>query len=478
MIAAIIALALAGAPAQLKVRLTQPDGGQVVALPLEQYVAGVLGGESGVFRSEEALKAQAVAARTYALRLRGRHSSEGFDFCATTHCQRVNLGAVTPRLQSAAEETAGELLWFEGQLAFASYSGDCGGKTEDARAVWPNLVAPYLASHPDPYCARSGATTWRWIASGHQIAAALARSNLRAPHDIERIVISSRTAAGRARTLSLSGDGQQVQISAGSFRLALGRGIGWDTLHNDLYEVALEGGRFVFQGSGAGHGVGLCQRGAEQMGVDGRSYREILAFYYPGTAVGLTARGLAWLRFGGESITVLATQADWGRAVLADSERLARALAERTRLALPASIEIRIYPDVDTFRNATGEPGWVAARTAGARIHLQPVSILRQRGVLDNTLRHELIHVLIEHRARPGLPVWFREGLADYFEHPAGGSASSLNPDEAGIRQREDAARARRANAEAARRVTALVNRFGEATVLSWLDRGLPPEAR
>jgi stage II sporulation protein D len=214
------------------------------------------------------------------------------------------------------------------------------------------------------------------------------------------------------------------------------------------------------------------------MGVDGRSYREILAFYYPGTAVGLTARGLAWLRFGGESITVLATQADWGRAVLADSERLARALAERTRLALPASIEIRIYPDVDTFRNATGEPGWVAARTAGARIHLQPVSVLRRRGVLDNTLRHELIHVLIEHRARPGLPVWFREGLADYFEHPAGGSASSLNPDEAGIRQREDAARARRANAEAARRVTALVNRFGEATVLSWLDRGLPPEAR
>jgi stage II sporulation protein D len=477
-IAAVLALALLAAPAEIKVRLTQPDGGRIVVLPLERYVAGVLGGESGVFRSKEALKAQAVAARTYALRLRGRHSSEGFDFCATTHCQRVDLRAVTPRLQSAADETAGELLWFEGKLAFASYSGDCGGRTEDARAVWPDLAAPYLISHPDPYCTRAGVSAWRWLATGPEIAAALVRSQLRAPRNIERIVVASRTAAGRARTLTLSGGSEQVQISAGSFRLALGRGIGWDTLRNDLYDVALRNGRFVFEGSGAGHGVGLCQRGADQMGVDGRSYREILAFYYPGTSIGLTARGFPWLRFGGESIAVLATQADWGRAVLADSERLSRALSERTRLKLPVNTEILVYPDMDAFRNATGEPGWVAAHTVGARIHLQPASVLRNRGALESTLRHELLHVLIENRARPGLPVWFREGLAEYFEHPASATASSAMPDEIGIRQTDDAARARQANADAVRRVTALVKRFGEAAVLTWLDRGLPPEAK
>ena len=79
-------------------------------LPLERYVAAVLAGESSVFQSPEALKAMAVAARTYAVRLRGRHSAEGFDFCATTHCQRLDLDAVTPRLTGIAAQTAGELL--------------------------------------------------------------------------------------------------------------------------------------------------------------------------------------------------------------------------------------------------------------------------------------------------------------------------------------------------------------------------------
>ena len=107
------------------VKLTAPDGGKVVEMPLEKYVAGVLAGESSVFRSEEALKAMAVAARTYAVRLRGRHAKDGFDFCATTHCQRVNLKAITPRFDAIADATAGELLWFEGKPAFACYTRDC-----------------------------------------------------------------------------------------------------------------------------------------------------------------------------------------------------------------------------------------------------------------------------------------------------------------------------------------------------------------
>ena len=113
------------------VRLTAPDGGKVVEMPLEKYVAGVLAGESSVFRSDDALKAMAIAVRTYAVRLRARHAKEGFDFCATTHCQRVDLKAVTPHLEAIAEETAGEMLWFEGKPAFACYTRDCGGRSED-----------------------------------------------------------------------------------------------------------------------------------------------------------------------------------------------------------------------------------------------------------------------------------------------------------------------------------------------------------
>jgi hypothetical protein len=87
-------------------------------LPAERYVAGVIAGESSVFRNEEALKAMAVAARTYVARMRGRHTKEGFDFCATTHCQRLDLDAIDDRATEAAAATQGELLWFGGKPAF------------------------------------------------------------------------------------------------------------------------------------------------------------------------------------------------------------------------------------------------------------------------------------------------------------------------------------------------------------------------
>ncbi|HXN46764.1 MAG TPA: SpoIID/LytB domain-containing protein, partial [Bryobacteraceae bacterium] len=377
------AIPLCAAPPTLKVRLAQGDGGKLVELPLEEYVAAVVAGESGVFRSDEALKAMSVTARTYALRLRGRHAAEGFDFCATTHCQRVDLRAVTAHIESMAAETAGELLWFGGRLAFACYSRDCGGRTEDAEAVWPDLGAPYLKSRDDPYCKRARTPAWQWTASSGDIAKALSRSNLRAPSRIERIETSRRTASGRARVLDLIGGGERIAISASTFRFALGRGLGWDTLRSDEYEVESANGRIIFRGSGYGHGVGLCQRGADQMGLEGHSYREILAFYYPGAVVGLTARGFDWLRLGGESLAVLATDPDSGHIVLELAERLGRTLCQRTRIALPSETEIRVYPDVQTFRDATGEPGWVAAHVAGARIHMQPVRVLRSHGALE-----------------------------------------------------------------------------------------------
>src|SRR5207253_1570274 len=101
-------------------------------LPLEDYVAAVLAGESAGFRSEQGLAAMAVAARTYAVRFEGRHRSEGYDFCDTTHCQDLRISAVSGRLRQAAEATEGELLWFEGSPASTFYGKDCGGVTEAA----------------------------------------------------------------------------------------------------------------------------------------------------------------------------------------------------------------------------------------------------------------------------------------------------------------------------------------------------------
>ena len=467
-----LAAALEAAPATLKVRA----GTTIVDVPLERYVAATLAGESGGFRSEEALKAMAVAIRTYAVRFRGRHAADGYDLCATPHCQRVDLTAITPRMEAIAQATAGELLWFDGKPAVAWYSSDCGGVTEDGEALWPGLGASYLTRHPDPYCTRAGGGGWQWRISPQIVLDVLGRAQLRGPAVLERVAIAQRTASGRARELVLSGGGESVRISASAFRFAMGRALGWNSVRSDRYEITDHG--LLLQGTGSGHGVGLCQTGADQMGVEGHSYREILAFYYPGTALGLTARDISWTRLGGETVTLLTTRPDRDRVVLAVAERQVREAQARpagrgtqpTENRWLAPLEIRVYPDVETFRNATGEPGWVAAFTAGRRIHLQP---LNDRGTLESTLRHEVLHVMLESQARVGTPMWFREGLVGYLagEHAP---ATHLPPADAQLRQRTDAAQARQAYAAATGTVKSLVARYGEGAVMGWLTAGLP----
>jgi stage II sporulation protein D len=464
----LICAPLLAAPATLKVRI----GKDVVEMPLEKYVAAVLAGESSSFRSDEAVKAMAVAARSYGLHLRGRHAKEGFDLCATTHCQHVDPAAVTPRLESLAAATAGEMLWYQGRPVFACYSRNCGGVTEDASAVWSDQGAIFLRSHPDPYCTRQGSAAWEWTAAAADVAAALKKSQLKTPLELSRITVAQRTASGRARVLILGGAGDAVPLAASSFRFALGRTMGWATVRSDRFEVTADGDRLWFRGTGEGHGVGMCQRGADEMGREGIGYRQILAFYYPGTELSVTAAGLAWSRIGGENVVLWSTHTERDRVALCVADQQVREIARQTGWPSARAIELRVYPDLDAFRNVTGEPGWVAAHTAGRRIDLQPVSLLRSKGALESTIRHELLHVFVEAQARPGLPVWFREGVAGYLE--GGARSTPGDAEDRDLRQTGDESRARRAYAAAVERVAELVRRNGAAVVLGWVQTGLP----
>lgn len=447
-IALLIALPMCAS--DVRVRIAD----KTLVLPLETYVAGVIAGESADFKSQEALKAMAVAARTYAVRLRGRHAAEGFDLCSTTHCQLVSQHAVNNRITAAVNDTAGELLWFDGKAAFTTYSANCGGKTEAGHAA-------YLKSHEDPYCTRE---PWRWPASGADLAAALSKSGLRVPRVIENVAISKRSASGRALMVALSGGGESVAVSGSSFRFALGRALGWNTLRSEQWNVQAVNGQFIFEGTGGGHGVGLCQFGADRMGADGHSYREILAFYYPGTVVATAARGLKWTRLAGERITLFTTRPDRDRAVLAQAERLSR------EMDLHSAVELHVYPDVDAFRDATGEPGWVAAYSSGHRIYTQPAPSAV-------TLRHELLHIGIEDQAAANTPLWFREGLAIVLSRPGFTPRGvPVTPVNEAIRQRESVPRARQAYTAASQQVAELILRYGEPAVLGWLRDGLPPE--
>ena len=152
-------------------------------MPMEEYIAGVLAGETGNFKSDEALKAMAVAARTYAMHFGSRHALDGFDFCDTTHCQDVRIAGIDPHLRKIADSTAGEVLWYDGEPAATYYSANCGGTSEDGRFILGNdeARAPFLHQHSDQYCMRNGGTQWHSEVSKHELQRALAADGIVIP---------------------------------------------------------------------------------------------------------------------------------------------------------------------------------------------------------------------------------------------------------------------------------------------------------
>jgi stage II sporulation protein D len=270
--------------------------------------------------------------------------------------------------------------------------------------------------------------------------------------------------------LELQGD-SAIRVAAGAFRFAIDRELGWNLLRSDWFDAQAGGGKITFTGRGSGHGVGLCQIGADRMGLDGHSYREILAYYFPGTEVGASARGFEWQRMSGDGLALYTTQPSRDAGVLAAATRALRADLQRTGWTAPPEIDIRVYPDAQGFRDATGEPGWVAAYAHGTRVEMQPVADT------EKILRHELLHVLLELQAAPALPLWFREGLVEYLSGAVIAPGPARIPSDSDLWQTQDAARARRAYAAATAAVAELARRYGETTLLRWVKSGIPSSA-
>lgn len=467
-----------GLPARLVLRSEANRLTLTLHLGVEEYVAAVLAGESSNFSSVESLKAMSVAVRTYAAHFRGRHQPEGFDFCDTTHCQDFHIGNISERLRAAASATEGELLWYEGQPAATYYHRDCGGTTEAVEQAWPGTKAPYLRQLSDTFCIARGRSEWRSEITKEELRRALTTAGLRVPTKLQNLEIVSRTPSGRVARLRLTGPAT-LTVPADAFRLAVGRELGWERIRSDLYDVRPTGGRYIFHGYGAGHGVGLCQAGAARMGEQGRRYEEILRFYYPGTTLGLTAQGIAWKSLGGERIQVLTTRPQVDGFLVGEAERLMHELESDTGWRFRTQPQLRIYPSVAVFRDATGKPGWVAASTSGRVIRMQPVATLRSAGQLEETLRHELLHLLLESHAHPSLPLWFREGLVLVLsENAADRTAPAAATDLALLDRMLLEARTqdelRRAYLAAQAQVRLLIGKFGKAKVLGWVERGLP----
>ncbi len=336
-------------------------------MPMDEYIAGVLAGETGNFKSDEALKAMAVTSRTYAMHFGARHAIDGFDFCDSTHCQNLRLEQVTPRLRKPTEATAGEVLWYDGEPAATYYHANCGGTTEDGRYILGNdeQRAPYLKQHSDTYCVRYGSNQWRTEVSKQELQRALAAEGVIVPGRLSGVSVAQRTASGRVEFLTVTGS-HSLTVPGLTFRTAVGRNIGWDRLKSNWYDVRVEGSGVVFHGRGSGHGVGLCQVGAEVMGEEGHSYREILSFYYPGTRLGASAQGTQWQQLTSEDVVLFTTDPERDRPLLPLATRMMHEAEESTGLLYNGDVKIKVYANVagvSRRHRRTGMGGSVHSRS-------------------------------------------------------------------------------------------------------------------
>lgn len=452
-----------------------------VALRIEDYVAAVLVGESGDFKNDEAIKAMAVAVRTYAARFRGQHGDDGFDFCDTTHCQVPSWNDVPTRFRVAVDATRSEVVWFNGAPAATHYHQNCGGTLAASNEAWPAVSEPYLRSHPDPYCSSAAPLQWESSISIADLDAALHSVQLSPPSGWTTVEVVSRSASGRAQRLRLTGGAHSdAVISASSFRFAVDRALGWNKIRSDLYEIRIAGDHIIFSGRGSGHGVGLCQAGAEEMAREGKDYRQILSFYYPGTELKKAAAD-PWQKRSTENFELLSTAPEEDSSLLPLAKSILKQNEASIGWKLSFQVRLQVFPTLDRYRDTTGQPGWVAATTRGHTVRLQPLAVLRQKSILESTLRHELFHLLIESHANADTPLWFREGLVLWLSEPdkANSMGSGMMEDEVEtiLRQPNNREQLEMAYSAARARVASLMQENGKEVVLGWLSGGIPGSA-
>lgn len=261
-------------------------------MPLDEYVVGAVGAElaldpRGRPSIEVALEVQALVSRSYALANRARHGPEGFDLCATTHCQLyVSSHSLPPAVAAAAtqavERTRGQVIAHRSAPIQALFHASCGGQTSDADVVWGGRARPYLRGIVDLAC-QEGVRPWRFAVNADRLREALnADSRTRVGAALFRIDILERDAAGRAVQLVLAGERTPL-VRGEEFRVALARSFTASALRSTAFEVTRSGDVFEFEGRGFGHGVGLCQAGALALARTGQSTLEIIRHYFPGT---------------------------------------------------------------------------------------------------------------------------------------------------------------------------------------------------
>lgn len=303
---------------------------------MEDYLQGVVPREVSSSWPLEALKVQAVVSRTFAESSRGRHAADGFDLCATTHCQVSDHARETARSRQAIAETNGLVVTYNGCLAPVYFHSDAGGHTEDVINVWGGSV-PYLVGVPELYPTNSGYEHWEKELTASQIQQLL-EQNGQSVGTVLAVEPTGCTAAGRVQGLRITGsaasivlekeaarlrdsssslfyrlpsrmytvepqglavtvlaaDGPMEKLNPSGLKVATAQGTRTlartDSYHllgnaGQRRTVSAQPSAFLFKGSGFGHGVGVSQHGARTMAERGHTFADILKYYLRGTEI-------------------------------------------------------------------------------------------------------------------------------------------------------------------------------------------------
>lgn len=258
-------------------------GDTVLTMELDTYLVGVVLGEMPAYFEEEALKAQAVVARTYALRHHeNRMKHPGGAVCTdpgccqayvseTVYVERGGAASDVEKIRSAVHATSGWVLTYEGKLIDATYFSCSGGRTEDALAVWGEEI-PYLQSVESPGEEEAENYSKTVVFGRDEFQALLGRDLTGMPESW--LGVTTYTKGGGVATMVIGG----MSYTGTQLRSLLG-------LNSTAFAMKAEEDGIAVTTSGKGHRVGMSQHGADAMAVTGSTWQEILAHYYQGTRI-------------------------------------------------------------------------------------------------------------------------------------------------------------------------------------------------
>ncbi len=248
-------------------------------IDLEEYLKGVLPLEVNAGWPIEALKAHAIISRTFALFKAIEKKDEAFSLLSTVHSQ-VYGGSLFHKMKTddAIDATRGEVLTFKGKIFPSYFHAACGGQTAQADKIWAVEPNPVLKGVVCNFCSNSKYWKWSFHIPLKQIEEIMQKNGYPANH-LNNIILTRYDPSGRASKVVLQYQYSDLTIGADELRAYLG----YERLKSLKATVVVKNGQAYFSGHGWGHGIGLCQWGARHQAALGKTYRQILEFYFPGS---------------------------------------------------------------------------------------------------------------------------------------------------------------------------------------------------